>query len=134
MAVYGAVGHPRVSRSCCLRGGFFLCIKPGNGAGEEPHPLLTSILRLLTPHLLRTTTTLLLIMKFLASIHFVLGAALYAAAQTADAQQAAELVADLKNAPTQVARLNILKNNRDVRTIILRSMLWYLSLTIGHSD
>jgi len=55
-------------------------------------------------------------MKFLAAISLILGAALQAVAQTADAVQAAELVADLKNAPTQVARLNILKNNRDVST------------------
>jgi hypothetical protein len=58
-------------------------------------------------------------MKFLASIPFVLGATLYATAQVADAQKAAELVADLKNAPTQVARSIILSNNKDVRIIIL---------------
>jgi len=52
-------------------------------------------------------------MKFAAAIPFVLGAALHAAAQVSDAAKAAELVADLKLAPTQVARLNILQNNRD---------------------
>ncbi|KAF9645283.1 spherulin 1a [Thelephora ganbajun] len=52
-------------------------------------------------------------MKFFATIPFVLGAALQAVAQVSDAAKAAELVADLKKAPTQVARLNILKNNRD---------------------
>jgi len=51
-------------------------------------------------------------MKFFAAIPLILGAALQAVAQTADAA-AAQLVADLKSAPTQVARLNILKNNRD---------------------
>ena len=53
-------------------------------------------------------------MKFFAAIPLILGAALHAAAQVSDAAQAADLVADLKKAPTQVARLNILKNNRDV--------------------
>ena len=53
-------------------------------------------------------------MKFTAAIPFVLGAALQAVAQVADAAKAAELVADLKMAPTQVARLNILQNNKDV--------------------
>jgi len=52
-------------------------------------------------------------MKFFAAIPFILGAALHAAAQVSDATQAAQLVADLKKAPTQVARLNILKNNKD---------------------
>lgn len=52
-------------------------------------------------------------MKFTAAIALVLGAALQAVAQTADANKAAELVADLKRAPTQVARLNILKDNKD---------------------
>jgi len=56
-------------------------------------------------------------MKFFAAIPFLLGAALQAVAQTADAAIAAELVADLKRAPTQVARLNILANNRDVSTL-----------------
>ena len=55
-------------------------------------------------------------MKFTALIPLVLGAALQAVAQVADATKAAELVADLKKAPTQVARLNILQNNRDVST------------------
>ena len=55
-------------------------------------------------------------MKFTAAIPFILGAALQAVAQVADAAKAAELVADLKKAPTQVARLNILQNNRDVST------------------
>ena len=68
-------------------------------------------------------------MKFLASIPFVLGAALYATAQVADAQQAAELVADLKKAPTQVARLNILNNNKDVRTNTLWSMFVLIFVT-----
>jgi len=53
-------------------------------------------------------------MKFTAVIPFVLGAILQAVAQTSDATKAADLVADLKRAPTQVARLNILKDNRDV--------------------
>lgn len=52
-------------------------------------------------------------MKFSVAIPFILGAALQAVAQVSDAAMAAELVIDLKNAPTQVARLNILKNNRD---------------------
>jgi oxalate decarboxylase/phosphoglucose isomerase-like protein (cupin superfamily) len=52
-------------------------------------------------------------MKFLAAIPFILGAALHAAAQVSNATQAAELVADLKRAPTQIARLNILSNNKD---------------------
>jgi len=52
-------------------------------------------------------------MKFTALIPFILGAALQIVAQVADADKAAELVADLQKAPTQVARLNILKNNRD---------------------
>ena len=53
-------------------------------------------------------------MKFTAAIPFVLGAVLQAVAQTSDATKAADLVADLKRAPTQVARLNILKDNKDV--------------------
>ena len=53
-------------------------------------------------------------MKFTAAIALVLGAALQAVAQTSDANKAADLVADLKRAPTQVARLNILKDNKDV--------------------
>lgn len=53
-------------------------------------------------------------MKFFAAIPFILGAALQAVAQVSDATMAAELVADLKKAPTQVARLNILSNNKDV--------------------
>ena len=61
-------------------------------------------------------------MKFTAAIPFILGAALQAVAQVADAAKAAELVADLKKAPTQVARLNILQNNRDVSTR-LRSVI-----------
>lgn len=55
-------------------------------------------------------------MKFSVVIPFILGAALQAVAQTADASKAAELVADLKKAPTQVARINVLKNNQDVST------------------
>jgi len=55
-------------------------------------------------------------MKFIATIPFILAAALQAVAQTADAMRAAELVADLKRAPTQVARLDILKDNKDVGT------------------
>jgi hypothetical protein len=53
-------------------------------------------------------------MKVSVVIPFVLGAALQAVAQVANAAKAAELVADLKNAPTQVACLNILQNNKDV--------------------
>jgi hypothetical protein len=53
-------------------------------------------------------------MKFIAAIPLILGAALQAIAQTADAAQAAQLVADLKRAPTQVARLDVLKENKDV--------------------
>lgn len=56
-------------------------------------------------------------MKFSIAIPFILGAALQAIAQVADPNKAAELVVDLKNAPTQLARLNILKNNRDVSAI-----------------
>jgi len=52
-------------------------------------------------------------MKFLAALPFIFGAALQVVAQTADAAKAAELVADLKKAPTQVARLQILANNND---------------------
>ena len=55
-------------------------------------------------------------MKFTVAIPLILGAALQAFAQVADANKAAELVADLKRAPTQVARLNILKDNKDVGT------------------
>ena len=55
-------------------------------------------------------------MKFAAAIPFVLGAVLQAVAQTSDAAKAADLVADLKRAPTQVARLDILKDNKDVRS------------------
>ena len=55
-------------------------------------------------------------MKFTAAIPLILGAALQAFAQTADAAKAADLVADLKRAPTQVARLDILKDNKDVST------------------
>ena len=66
-------------------------------------------------------------MKFSLAIPFVLGAVLRTAAQVADPAKAAELVADLKKAPTQVARLNILNNNRDVnarsRLISLTSIL-----------
>lgn len=53
-------------------------------------------------------------MKFLAALPFIFGAALQVVAQTADAAKAAEMVADLKKAPTQVARLQILANNNDV--------------------
>ena len=55
-------------------------------------------------------------MKFTTVIPLVFGAALQALAQVSDAAQAAQLVADLKRAPTQVARLDILKENRDVST------------------
>ena len=55
-------------------------------------------------------------MKFIAAIPLILGAALHAVAQTSDAAQAAQLVADLKRAPTQVARLDVLKENKDVST------------------
>lgn len=53
-------------------------------------------------------------MKVTTVIPFVLGAALQAVAQVANATLVAELVADLKRAPTQVARLNVLSNNNDV--------------------
>jgi hypothetical protein len=56
------------------------------------------------------------IMKFTAVIPLILGAALQALAQVSDAAQAAQLVADLKRAPTQLARLDILKENKDVST------------------
>ena len=69
-------------------------------------------------------------MKFSALIPFVLGAALHVAAQVADPQKAAELLVDLKNAPTQVARLNILKNNEDVST----SVLWLMNAADGLID
>ena len=55
-------------------------------------------------------------MKFTTVIPLIFGAALQALAQVSDAAQAAQLVADLKRAPTQVARLDILKENRDVST------------------
>jgi len=69
-------------------------------------------------------------MKFIAAIPIILGAALQAVAQVSDAAQAAALVADLKRAPTQVARLNILQNNKDVSTLIA---IYHLisSLTFG---
>jgi len=51
-------------------------------------------------------------MKFSVAISLVLGAVLQAVAQTADATAAANLVADLKRAPTQVARLDILADNK----------------------
>jgi len=54
-------------------------------------------------------------MKFAAFIGaFILGAAFQAFAQVTDAAKALEILTDLKRAPTQVARLNILSNNRDV--------------------
>jgi hypothetical protein len=53
-------------------------------------------------------------MKFAIPVAFVLGVALQALAQVGDAAKAAELLVDLKRAPTQVARLNILSNNKDV--------------------
>ena len=53
-------------------------------------------------------------MKFTTAIPFILGAALQAVAQVSNATKAADLVADLKRAPTQVARLNILNDNKDV--------------------
>jgi hypothetical protein len=55
-------------------------------------------------------------MRFTSVIPLILGAALQAVAQVSDAAKAAELAADLKRAPTQVARLDILKDNRDVST------------------
>ena len=55
-------------------------------------------------------------MRFTSVIPLILGAALQAVAQVSDAAKAAELVADLKRAPAQVARLDILKDNRDVST------------------
>lgn len=72
-------------------------------------------------------------MKFSIIVPFILGAALQAVAQVADANKAAELVADLKKAPTQVARLNILSNNRDVSTRI--SLIPFASpLTVGRNE
>jgi hypothetical protein len=70
-------------------------------------------------------------MKFSTVIPLILGAALQAVAQVSDAALAAELVKDLKNAPTQVARLNILKNNRDVST---GSSLVTSPLTVGRGS
>lgn len=61
-------------------------------------------------------------MKCSAIIPFVLGAVLQVVAQVADPNKAAELVVDLKNAPTQLARLNVLKNNRDVSTRLLLTL------------
>ena len=69
-------------------------------------------------------------MKFSVVIPFVLGAVLQAVAQVADPTQAAELVVDLKNAPTQLARLNVLKNNRDVSTRLRLTHLVF-QLTVG---
>lgn len=85
----------------------------------KTHPLLRLLTNSLSlSHLLyeqlSTFTPTLIIMKFLAAIPLLLAATLQAVAQVADATQAAELVADLKKAPTQVARLNILQNNKDV--------------------
>ena len=62
-------------------------------------------------------------MKFAAVIPFILGAALQTVAQVSDAAKAAELVKDLKRAPTQLARLNILKDSKDV-SIQLRFASW----------
>jgi len=52
-------------------------------------------------------------MKFFAAIPFILGAAFQVAAQTADAAKAAQMIADLKRSPTQVARLQVLADNKD---------------------
>ena len=60
-------------------------------------------------------------MKFSAVIPVVFGAVLQVVAQVADPQKAAELLVDLKLAPTQAARLNILKNNEDVSAPVLLS-------------
>lgn len=82
-------------------------IKPDPGSGDETSSPTSTFFfygQDLTP----------LAMKFSIVIPLILGAALQAVAQIADANQAAELVADLKSAPTQLARLNILSNNRDV--------------------
>ena len=68
-------------------------------------------------------------MKFSVAISFILGAALQAVAQTADAAKAADLIGDLKRAPTQVARLNILKDNKDVSTIMIHPLI--SPLTVG---
>ena len=63
-------------------------------------------------------------MKFSAFIGaFVLGSALQAFAQVTDAAKALEILTDLKRAPTQVARLNILSNNRDVSEHLRRYLL-----------
>jgi len=83
---------------------------------ENPSPPSSSFILSHPLHERLLTFTLLPIMKFIAAIPFVLAAVLQAVAQTADAMRAAELVADLKRAPTQVARLDILKDNKDVST------------------
>ena len=92
-------------------------IKPGSYSGAETPPLSLLTSPSYDPPfflLLLDCQSSTLIMKFTAVIPFILGAGLQAFAQVADANAAAELVADLKKAPTQVARLNILQNNRDV--------------------
>ena len=79
-------------------------LRPQCGCQNHPLALLSS-----PP---RSTS---LIMKFAAFIGaFILGATLQAFAQVTDAAKALEILTDLKRAPTQVARLNILSNNRDV--------------------
>ena len=87
-------------------------IKLDSGAGKISHPPF--VLSPLFSFIPFTNSPLnAIIMKFFAVLPFILGAVFQVAAQT-DATKAAELVADLKKAPTQVARLQILSNNRDV--------------------
>ena len=129
--VLGQVGRAHRSQSGRVRGGVHPenGIKPDPNTGPNPHS--PSTLRLLLTTFLShplyertlTFTPSLITMKFFAAIPLILGAALQAVAQTPDANQAAELVADLKRAPTQLARLTILKNNEDV-SIRLSSTLW----------
>jgi len=119
--VLGQVGRAHRSQSR-VRGGAHPGngIKPGPNTGPNPHPpstlrlLLTTFLSHLLYERTLTFTPSLITMKFFAAIPLILGAALQAVAQATDANKAAELVADLKRAPTQLARLNILKNNEDV--------------------
>ena len=56
-------------------------------------------------------------MKFSASVLSIFGAALCVSAQNPNATKTAELLEGLQKAPTKLARLNVLKDNTDVRTL-----------------
>ena len=55
-------------------------------------------------------------MKFSISIVSILGAAAYVSAQNNNVTKTAELLEGLQKAPTRLARLNVLKDNKDVST------------------